>query len=72
MFGPCLSGYHPHPLYVGFFLERQAKAAAGALRNRSGYFLIVLKSELGLNSRHALNIGGRIDGDQGKNEETHG
>jgi hypothetical protein len=33
---PCLSGYHPHPLYVVCLLALQARAAAGALRRRSG------------------------------------
>ena len=33
---PCLSGYHPHPLYVVCLLGLQARAAAGALRRRSG------------------------------------
>ena len=32
----CLSGYHPHPLYVVCLLGLQARAAAGALRRRSG------------------------------------
>ena len=36
MFGPCLSGYHPHPLYVVCLLGLQARAGAGALRRRSG------------------------------------
>ena len=35
-------------------------------------FLIVLKSERGFDSLYALNIGGQIDEDQGKKEETHG
>ena len=39
---------------------------------RSGKFLIVLKSERGFDSLYALNIGGQIDEDQGKKEETHG
>ena len=34
--GPCLSGYHPHPLYVVCLLGLQARAGAGALRRRSG------------------------------------
>ena len=72
MFLPCLSGYHPHPLYVVCLLGLQARAGAGALRRRSGRFLIVLKTEPEFNSRHVLNIGGRNGGDQGKNEETHG
>ena len=33
---PCLSGYHPHPLYVVRLLGLQARAGAGALRRRSG------------------------------------
>ena len=33
---PCLSGYHPHPLYVVCLLGLQARAGAGALRRRSG------------------------------------
>ena len=33
---PCLSGYHPHPLYVLCLLGLQARAGAGALRRRSG------------------------------------
>ena len=33
---PCLSGYHPHPLYVVCLLGLQATAGAGALRRRSG------------------------------------
>ena len=33
---PCLSGYHPHPLYVVSLLGLQVRAAAGALRRRSG------------------------------------
>ncbi len=33
---PCLSGYYPHPLSVGHLVGRQARAAAGALRRRSG------------------------------------
>ena len=32
----CLSGYHPHPLYVVCLLGLQARAGAGALRRRSG------------------------------------
>ena len=32
----CLSGYHPHPLYVLCLLGLQARAGAGALRRRSG------------------------------------
>ena len=32
----CLSGYHPHPLYVVCLLGLQARADAGALRRRSG------------------------------------
>ena len=36
MFDPCLSGYHPHPLYVVCLLGLQARAGAGALRRRSG------------------------------------
>ena len=35
-FFPCLSGYHPHPLYVVCLLGLQARAGAGALRRRSG------------------------------------
>ena len=35
-FIPCLSGYHPHPLYVVCLLGLQARAGAGALRRRSG------------------------------------
>ena len=35
-FNPCLSGYHPHPLYVVCLLGLQARAGAGALRRRSG------------------------------------
>ena len=35
-FEPCLSGYHPHPLYVVCLLGLQARAGAGALRRRSG------------------------------------
>jgi len=35
-FVPCLSGYHPHPLYVVCLLGLQARAATGALRRRSG------------------------------------
>ena len=33
---PCLSGYHPHTLYVVCLLGLQARAGAGALRRRSG------------------------------------
>ena len=33
---PCLSGYHPRPLYVVCLLGLQARAGAGALRRRSG------------------------------------
>ena len=33
---PCLSGYHPHPLYVVCLLGLQARVGAGALRRRSG------------------------------------
>ena len=33
---PCLSGYHPHPLYVVCLLGLLARAGAGALRRRSG------------------------------------
>ena len=33
---PCLSDYHPHPLYVVCLLGLQARAGAGALRRRSG------------------------------------
>ena len=36
LFEPCLSGYHPHPLYVVCLLGLQARAGAGALRRRSG------------------------------------
>ena len=36
MMVPCLSGYHPHPLYVVCLLGLQARAGAGALRRRSG------------------------------------
>ena len=36
MNNPCLSGYHPHPLYVVCLLGLQARAGAGALRRRSG------------------------------------
>ena len=36
LFFPCLSGYHPHPLYVVCLLGLQARAGAGALRRRSG------------------------------------
>ena len=36
MYHPCLSGYHPHPLYVVCLLGLQARAGAGALRRRSG------------------------------------
>ena len=32
----CLSGYHPHPLYVVCLLGLQARVGAGALRRRSG------------------------------------
>ena len=35
-FDACLSGYHPHPLYVVCLLGLQARAGAGALRRRSG------------------------------------
>ena len=35
-YNPCLSGYHPHPLYVVCLLGLQARAGAGALRRRSG------------------------------------
>ena len=35
-FVPCLSGYHPHPLYVVCLLGLQARVGAGALRRRSG------------------------------------
>ena len=35
-FQACLSGYHPHPLYVVCLLGLQARAGAGALRRRSG------------------------------------
>ena len=36
IFSACLSGYHPHPLYVVCLLGLQARAGAGALRRRSG------------------------------------
>ena len=36
LFESCLSGYHPHPLYVVCLLGLQARAGAGALRRRSG------------------------------------
>ena len=36
MLEACLSGYHPHPLYVVCLLGLQARAGAGALRRRSG------------------------------------
>ena len=36
MVQPCLSGYHPHPLYVVCLLGLQARPGAGALRRRSG------------------------------------
>ena len=36
MLNACLSGYHPHPLYVVCLFALQARAAAGALRRRSG------------------------------------
>ena len=36
LFVSCLSGYHPHPLYVVCLLGLQARAGAGALRRRSG------------------------------------
>ena len=36
LFEACLSGYHPHPLYVVCLLGLQARAGAGALRRRSG------------------------------------
>ena len=33
IFEACLSGYHPHPLYVVCLLGLQARAGAGALPN---------------------------------------
>ena len=37
---PCLSGYHPHPLYVVCLLGLQARTGAGALRRRSGSLVV--------------------------------
>ena len=55
-----------------YLVARQGRVAAAAMGIRSGKFLIVLKSERGFDSLYALNIGGQIDEDQGKKEETHG
>ena len=55
-----------------YTVARQGRVAAAAMGIRSGKFLIVLKSECGFDSLYALNIGGQIDEDQGKKEETHG